>query len=675
MIGYINEHNEIVQLRQTIDADRTPIVKLYSQTALHIDNADVAMSQSGNVYECNLSKLSDGTVIVLNNATDTVSLTVYASTVDTSYLKHWLTMQQMPELIAIFEGIGWHKLKEAALKARQIMQMQGTEQALQMMLELVEADKNVQLYRYWRKHNELEDSKAFDDLVATDLADIGYALTGGLKLVYKEDTLNPWSDTISDNIKSMIVTLDQLVQCIRKVLPVTLRIEDYELIRAGIGMIQMFVSTSRHSLQSSKSVIDSAVSIDSVLQYSQECYVYDLKTFELTRLANASDIHANGDYRCVLGVHVDQPVYDFCIHIGDIVLTAPVIESSKYFCIQPPIGTYDAEYCYTSQTGNRFVKTKSIRVVKSCSRQNIYELADNTYELNNTSMQIEEGNVTNFIKQWMYVSETCNGRPINFAMPKPYQVFYAYDAVDAIRITDSDGRTKVYEGDRLACTDERFTARLVNVRQQAASLNTAYDCAGEITTCKPAGKYDYIVEYRHDNKWQPMSQLTKYLSCTVEPMWNVNDIRELVHMAKAGQTAKIKVGNAYANHGKYMPVQIDDKFIQRLAMTDNVACNVGPNGELISISTIANEADLTVEFTKSASIRQVRRQASFALKPMQVCYESVPYVVYRPHTWIELIRNGHVTAKAYGLLVFAKYNSGKYALHLHNDWYDKTIEL
>lgn len=675
MIGYINEHNEVVQLRQTIDADRTPTIKLYSLTELHCDNQKVSIAQSGDTYECNLSALSDDTIITFSNETDSVGLTVHASGVDTAYLKHWLTMQQMPELIAIFEGIGWHKLKETALKARQIMLMQGTEQALQMMLELVEADKNVQLYRYWSKHNELEDSKAFDDLVATDLADIGYALTGGLKLVYKEDTLNPWSDTISDNIKSMIVTLDQLVQCIRKVLPVTLRIEDYELIRVGLGMIQMSFSTGRHSLQTSKSVIDAAISIDDVLQYSQECYVYDTQTFELIRLADASDIHATGDYRCVLGVHVDKPVYDFCIHIGDIVLTAPVIETSKYFCIQPPVGTYDVEYCYTSQTGNRFVKTKHIRVIKSCSRQNIYELADNTYELNNTAMQIEEGNITNFIRQWMYVSETCNGRPISFAMPKPYQVFYSYDAVEAIRITDADGVTKVYEGDRLACTDKRFTARLVDVHRTSRQFGNGYNIVGELMTCEPAGKYDYVVEYNHAGTWWPMNQLTKYLSCTVEPMWNVNDIRTLMHMAGARQTVKLKVGDSYANHGAYMPVTIDDKFIKRLSMTDNVACNVGPNGELISISTIANEANLTAEFVKSASIRQVRRPASFALKPMQVCNESVPYVAYRPHTWIELIRNGHVTAKAYGLLVFAKYTSGKYTLHLHNDWYDKTIEL
>lgn len=194
-------------------------------------------------------------------------------------------------------------------------------------------------------------------------------------------------------------------------------------------------------------------------------------------------------------------------------------------------------------------------------------------------------------------------------------------------------------------------------------------------TCEPAGKYDYFVEYRYNNVWRAMGQLTKYLSCTVEPMWNVNDIGLALTLADALQTVKLKVGDAYANHGAYMPAMIDDKFIQRLSMTDNIVCNVGPAGELISISTIANEANLTAEFARSASIRQVRRQASFALKPMQVCNESVPYVAYRPHTWIELIRNGHVTAKAYGLLVFAKYTSGKYALRLHNDWYDKTIEL
>lgn len=43
MIGYINERNEVVQLRQTIDADRTPTIKLYSLTELHCDNQNVTL--------------------------------------------------------------------------------------------------------------------------------------------------------------------------------------------------------------------------------------------------------------------------------------------------------------------------------------------------------------------------------------------------------------------------------------------------------------------------------------------------------------------------------------------------------------------------------------------------------------------------------------------------------
>lgn len=678
MIGYIGYKSEIGMMPETIDASRQSTIQLYSMSALSCDCPDIDISQSDYIYTCDISKVPDGQQVTFSNETDTCTVTIYNEAPNTAYLKQWLTMQQMPELIDIFEKIGWSKLKEAALKAKQITDWQGTEKALQMMLELLETDQNVQLYRYWHKSNEFEDDTAFDNLTATDLADLGYALTGKLRLVYKEDSLNPWSSTIYDNVKSMIVTLDELVTCLKHVLPANLVISDCELIRVGIGMIMMNYTSCQTTLQTSDTTIDVPVSFNDVLQYSYESFVYNTDTLELIRIADNSEVNANGQYMCIFDIRVEGTIYDFCLHLGDMLLRAEKLSGQKHFCLQPKPGEYDVLYEYTTETGNRFSKTKHVSVIKACSRQDIYELVEPDYSNNNTAMQIEEGNISNFMHQWMQVSECCNGRPVTIAVPKPYQCFYIDGVASEIRIIDALGNIETISTLYGKFSSDKFTLHGMGVKEflfdskYGAGYKTWW---AELMSIKPMGKYDYHVQYRGDLGWQDAPQLTKYLSSTTEPMWTVEELDGLLHNLGTWTTAKISIGGHYANNGGYMPVKIDNAFIRRIEMSDNAVCNVDQNGNLVSISCIANEADFTVEYADKASLHQVRRAPSFALKPMEICKESVPYVAYKPHTWIELVSNGHVVALAYGLLVFAKTTGNNYQLHMYNDWYDKTIQL
>ena len=116
----------------TLDATRTSELVLYSDTPL---TADVPISPDATregVYIADFSGCKDEQQVKIANDTESAVIVVYNQVPDTSYLESWLTMQQMSYLIPVMKSIDWSKLKEATLKARQMSDLQGTEQALNM---------------------------------------------------------------------------------------------------------------------------------------------------------------------------------------------------------------------------------------------------------------------------------------------------------------------------------------------------------------------------------------------------------------------------------------------------------------------------------------------------------------------------------------------------------------
>ena len=605
-------------------------------------------------------------------------------------LEQWLTMQQLQYLVPVLKKIGWHKLKEAALIAKQLADMQGTEHALKLLLRLLEVDDNFKLYRYWKRQTESGQDMAFDNLHATDLADAGYELTYKLKATYQEDNINPWSSDIYSVVHKLVVSLDDIIACIRHSLPATLEITDYELIKVGLGVIAMQFTNYRSHLQESNVVVDARVQVPDILQYTDEPFIYDLQTKELIRIAEASEVHAKSLHMTVLTVSANDDIYNFCCHIGDEHIELQHLRGTKHFCISPAVGEHTMTWSYMTELGNRFSMSKQVKVYNASSRQFIYELCPAS--IDDSAAILDYYNVAAIMMQWQHTTDTCDGRPMNIFAPKPYQLFYV--PYDARRIQINDGTVlHNYEFDvrtygRLPQIDD-FVVSIEYVK--LANSNEAAQRYLVLSPIKPCGKYDYTVKYMqnvpgnvpvHAAIWHDAMQLTKYITIATEPFWNAHVLRQLIDDANADKTVKISINGVAANNGGYIvckdangDIVLDKAFGDRLLSIGQTACNYDNNGSIASLSIIADDATIAVEARRTAICKAIRRQPSFGIKPVTDIKMSMPYIAVKADTWFDLYSNDVLIKQGYGMLVFAKHTNNKYRLHVHNDWYDKTIEL
>lgn len=654
----------------TLDATRTSELVLYSDTPL---TADVPISPDATregVYIADFSGCKDEQQVKFANDTESAVIVVYNQIPDTSYLESWLTMQQMSYLIPVMKSIDWSKLKEATLKARQMSDLQGTEQALNMLLDLLDTDDNLVISRYWRKGDDI----AFDDLHAVDLADIGYHLTNELRVQYQEDRINPWQNTVESTVKSMLISLQDVVTCIRHALPATLVITDYELIKVGLGLIRYDKMSAENSMQESTTVLAVPVDISTTLQYSYECFIYDLTTKELIRIAPYSEVNSDAQYMTVLDITVDGTIHDFCLHIdGELYIQYTEISGTKHFCITPPLGEHTMTYSFLTDAGNRLSYTKKLTVLTATSRQSIYELAEPTL-MDESAMNIEPGNIANFMMQWMKVSSYCDGRPAILRMPKPYQQYFIPVETGQLSIRINDGfEVKQYTDISIASQIPGFTMSIESFKILGEDTPKQYY---RLMTTSFVGRYDYTVTYSYDDTWHTALSITKILGSTVEPHWTSLSLAALQKVLGT-ETALVSIGKTFANNGNFMPVTKTDKdFCTRLQSIEDVVCNIDLDTEdLQSVATIADDTELTYQFLDKYSIRDVRRRPSFHIEPVMTFETSIPYIAYRHATWIELYSNDRLVSSAYGLLVFAKTTSNRYKLHLKNDYYEKWIEL
>lgn len=675
MIGYVL-NNIVCALPDHVDAQAEQKLQLYSISNIEVVDAagSVLTMTAENLYSLDISKCKDEAVVVLKNADDTQSFVVHNVEASTGYLERWLKLQQLGHLIPILKKLGWHKLKEAALKAKQLNDMQGTEQALKLTLDLLECDDNVELFRYWHRSSENIEDDAFDDLKATDLVDAGYKLTNKLKLVYHADKLNPWNDNIYPSVRKLLLSLADVVTALQGILPATLQISDYEILKLGIGVIAYGISSCRSFLIQSECDAVPAIVLPNVIQYSYEPYVYDIETKELLRIASYDEPNAYAQHMAVLEVSTSAPIYDFEMSIGGEDIDFAYIDNKAYFCLKPVPGKYDVEYRYSTEAGNRIIDKKTIVVTAACSRQLLYELAE-PIEGDTEAIDVEAANIANLVVQWCKVSEYCDGRPYDLHMPKPYQQYYVPMNVKRLRICNADGI--VYEGELSASTylpDFTVAIERLTVLDITPIADNQIISMYVLMTTNYAAKYDYDVQYLLDDAWHTAEQLTKYLSSCIQPLWNAHTIAALLDSSDMN-TGIVSVNNAYANNGHYMPLTLNKQFSDMLAMSGSCIINKGIDDALVSVATIADEATFAIENDKSLVCRAVRRQESFSLHSVLHAEPFVPYIIYRPNTWIVLYSGDMLLAEAYGLLVFAKTTSNKYRLHLFNDWYSKDIEL
>lgn len=679
MIAII-QNKRLFALPDTIDAQQTPSIYLYADVDF-ASNATVHAIDDKQ-YQIDLADLPDGFALQIADK----QIIIYNTKPATDYLESWLSMQQLAHLIPICKKLGWHKLKEAALKARQMSDMQGTEQALQLLLTLLEIDNNVELRRYWRRTIADIDDLALEPLHSVDLANAGYILTGALRLIYNADRLNPWSETIEQSVQSMLLSLADVAEAIQGVLPATLRLSDFELLKVGLGCISIQYATVQRQIQKSFTDIDVSIDMPDVLQYSSEPFVYDLLTKRLLRVAPYSEQHAYSIARVPIDITVHGVIYDFCLHIDD--SDMPVIQYAQLtgrttFCIEPPLGKHALTYRYTTASGNRFEHSKVVQVLAACNKLPIYELTTGASGCISATA-INAANISAMLMQYKQIVEACTGRPYALGLAKAYQQFFVPFEVKEIIVVRA-ATTVAYA----VSIDMQIPDFTVSIEQLTSGDNVVKYY--RLMTVNYAGMHDYTILYKTSNGTSKFDalfnvkfsrdilayapQLAKYLTDTVQPAWNALSIQQLV--AEHNITnAILSINNVKAYHGQFMPVnKLDANFARRAYTASNVQVNMSDVNELASISTIANDADLTLTTDKDYSIRAVRRLASFSLCEALDCKDSVPYIAYKPNCWLHLYANETLITESYALLVFAKTLTAKYKLVIDNDWYSKTIEL
>jgi hypothetical protein len=669
MLGIIID--DIVHpLPGTIDAHKQSVVRLYSKNnVLTADNDAVVAFVTDNIFDVDLSACADKSTLTVSNGEESGSITIYNEVVDVEHLVKWLQMQQLGFMVPIMQKVGWHKLKEAALKAKELMDMQGTEGALQQLLTLLEADENVKLWRYWFRQTDDGEVIAYDNMTATDLADIGYRLTGELKLTYQQDSLNPWSEQIYDNVMHIVFTLNDIATCIKGILPATLQIKDYELIRMGLGMIHMQLTTKRNEFQTSLAEVGMGLSTPDILQYSFEPFVYDLDTKELIRLAPYYEQNAHGDAMCVMEITPAATIYDVKVSIDNtLYVTVDELTDTKRYCIKPPVGKHTLSYSYYTETGNLVQKSKQIQVLAAETRSDIYEFASPT----DASLY---GNTVTFIglqsliSSWMQVSRWCHG---NFFAPKSYQMYYI--PFTASKVSVNDGTvTKVYDNFALDTVVEHMTNSIEQAIIGDAVSPQKYIV---LTTIKPAGKFDFTVKY-FDTAWHEANQLSKYYTDAFKPCWSVNTIQGLANIVNTS-TAIVKVNGDAANDGHFMPINsLDEDFAKRMQKLHTVVCDMDVDRNVLMVRAFLETAVLSMTFgkEKSTELLATSRHASFGLNIVKCPQVGMPYIAYKQDMLIDLYADDVLIMRGYTYLVFALAAGKNYRLHIHNDWFDKQIQL
>ena len=673
MLGIIID-NIVHPLPATIDAHKSPIVRLYSRNnELTADNDAVVTFITDNIFDVDLSACADASTLTVTNGEETNVITIYNEVVDVTHLVKWLQMQQLGFMVPIMTKVGWHKLKEAALKAKNLMDMQGTEGALKQVLDLLEADNNVKLWRYWFRETDDGEIIAYDNMTATDLAEIGYKLTGELKLTYQQDSLNPWSEQIYDNVMQIVFTLNDIATCIKGILPATLQIKDYELIRMGLGIIQMNMATRQNSMQSSLTEVGMGLVIPDILQYSYEAFVYDLDTKKLIRVAPYKEQNAHGEAMVVLEVQPLAPIYDVKVLIDNVeYVTADELTEKEFYCIKPPVGKHTLSYSYYTETGNLIQKSKQVTILAAETRNDIYEFAS-PFEAPLSADTVMFIGMQSLLVAWTQISRWCQG---NFYAPKSYQVFYVpIENVDALSICGAL-KTINYHDFNITTEFEDFTISSEIAMLAGDTEPTAY---WTLTTKNYAGKYDFTVRYHNiaTNQWEYADSLSKYFTMAMQPSWNVRTLSAMVAELNK-TTAVVSCNEFYANNGHYMPINsFDADFAKRLQMMHAVYCHCSDDtGNVMLVRAFLNKAKLTMSFgTNSVSVANVVRQPSFGVKVVQCPTVSTPYIAYRQDMFIDLYADDVLVLSGYTYLVFALLPNKKYRLHIHNDWYNKQIQL
>lgn len=438
---------------------------------------------------------SDGAPIIedgkLKFESELITMSIYKDIDDFRPLEFWLEQHQLEYLIPVCKKFGWEKLKEAALKGRALIHMQGTEYAIREIFKLLEIDDNAELVRIWVSqggkvgYNEKGGLKLISGQLATDelhsaaYARKGFRLTNFLRLHYKQDDLHTWENEILPTSGSLDVALEDILMILQESLPATLRISDVTLLKLGLCLLCFGISTYQTIHQYAQVVVEAKIKFSDVMQYEYMQFTRELSSFRGDGIAEPVQIpetklaehlkylrksNAYGGilspehtydpfYACHYRFYCPSRFYNLSItdNFGNQLCYFETCKGDVEILARPDINATSIHYRYRTDSGILIEGDHDIKVLK-CSgflpilqfnrARQMYQERPFTEE-----HKIYEGCLPAILLQYRDQLQRCNVKSPGFRwdkVPAGYQLFYIPKSVQTVYVNDGI-ETKEYQ--------------------------------------------------------------------------------------------------------------------------------------------------------------------------------------------------------------------------------------
>lgn len=708
MIQYITSDGVLGKLPASFDVDTCEAVIKFLIDGTVAVNCQYSITPTDiadrSILEIATNQFVDDFTVEIADAVESVSFEVVVAKPDISKVAWWLKLQQLDYIVPILAKLDYGKLKQAALIARKLSTMQGTEYALRTMLSLLDATDTVQLSRKWK----LGESVAYDDIHSTELYKRDYKPTGEAMLQYYAGKLDTWSKVVRSKASQLVIGLDDLATCISNVLPATLRLTDWQRIQLALSIVYAYTAALHTEKQHASTSIDAVITVDSSATFSKHSIVRTIADKVLLRHADADEpccytglvamLNVSSNVDIVVDVSIDDIPFATDLQLGHAKLC--ILQSDN---IKP--GKHTITFCWQSEACTNHSYSTTIELKPDSSAVCIAELS-NVESLEDIKPELVNAVGTiRLVKQYTDALHKTFARQ-STAMPKSYAQFYlqysrlstAYKLAivspagikmhdltlqSLVSMEDFSASFTTINGAQIVVLTSRqymsiYTVDMFLVQATMTDRNDKYVrlrkqsvyLAGNV---QPFATYELFRRYLY-NKVHSMYRAVYISNLVVNGQklgasYYANDLR-----TDNTTTSLLLAGHkqlATDLHNAGFVVNMHEQLIGTISTTDDKLVMQFNPMSLIDNGAISSYETVTAVYT--------RRHASFYLHPAKHLKTDIPYVVIAIGCVIKLYYiegdNGFMVHGDNDSLVFSMMHSGHYQLEVQSDYYYKLIDI